>query len=43
MAYLPRKVKMGLIDWIDTHPRTGWYLVLVVTIDLALNVLEVFH
>lgn len=25
------------VDWIDRHPRTGWYLVVVATLNLLLN------
>ncbi len=33
--------KSPLLAWIDAHPRTGWYICTVVTLDLLLNVLEV--
>jgi hypothetical protein len=31
------------ILWIDHHPRTGWYVAVVVTLDLLLNILQVVH
>jgi hypothetical protein len=30
-------------DWIDTHPRTGWYIAVVTTLNLLMTILQVFH
>ena len=32
-----------LIRWIDCHPRTGWYLCIIATLNLLLNLLDLFH
>lgn len=32
-----------ILRWIDAHPRTGWYVSLIVTLDLVLNLIDVFH
>ena len=29
-----------LVYWIDDHPRTGWYIAVVVTADFILHILE---
>jgi hypothetical protein len=29
-------------NWVDTHPRTGWYIAMIVTGDLLLNILQLF-
>lgn len=29
-----------LLDWIDAHPRTGWYLVVILTLNFVLNLLD---
>lgn len=26
--------------WIDCHPRTGWYLVVILTLNFVLNLLD---
>lgn len=31
------------IQWIDFHPRTGWYVALVVTLNLMVNILSLLH
>lgn len=31
-----------LIHWIDCHPRTGWYISVVVTLILLLQVADIF-
>ncbi len=28
------------LDFIDRHPRTGWYLTVVVTLDFILHLIE---
>jgi hypothetical protein len=28
------------VDWIDSHPRVGWYVALIVSADLVLHVVE---
>lgn len=30
------------LHWIDCHPRTGWYLVTVATLNLLLNFVDAF-
>lgn len=30
-------------DFIDAHPRTGWYVAVMVTINLLVNVLNLIH
>ena len=32
-----------ILSWIDAHPRTGWYICTIVTLDLLLDVLAFFH
>lgn len=29
-----------LVHWIDRHPRTGWYVAVVVTVNLAVSILN---
>lgn len=31
-----------ILDWIDGHPRTGWYLVFLTTINFIIEVLTLF-
>lgn len=33
------KVK-DMIRWIDQHPRTGWYVAIVVTLDFVMQILS---
>jgi hypothetical protein len=35
----PRPVR-ALLEWIDEHPRTGWYLVVILTVNFALNLMD---
>ena len=30
----------ALLVWIDCHPRTGWYLLVVASANLTLNLLD---
>lgn len=39
----PRNLLEAFLHWIDCHPRTGWYLVVVASLNLILNVLDLFH
>jgi hypothetical protein len=32
----------GFLRWIDSHPRLGWYIAVVVTLNLVVTVLQVF-
>lgn len=32
-----------LMRWIDEHPRTGWYVSVVVTLNLLVTVVGLFH
>ena len=27
-------------EWIDCHPRTGWYLAVILTLNFVLNLLD---
>lgn len=29
-----------LLEWIDSHPRTGWYLVFMLSLNFALNLMD---
>ena len=31
-----------LVEWVDTHPRTGWYVAALLTLNTVLNVLDLF-
>ena len=39
--------KRGLVrdclDFVDSHPRLGWYIALLATLNFGLNVLDLFH
>jgi hypothetical protein len=43
----PAGAKRGLVrdclDFIDNHPRLGWYIALLATLNFGLNVLDLFH
>lgn len=41
MTHLARFVK-PVVDWIDTHPRTGWYIAVVVTLNFIVSVVGLF-
>lgn len=28
-------------DWIDAHPRTGWYIAAITTLNTVLNILSI--
>lgn len=30
------------VAWIDSHPRTGWYVASVVTLNLLVNLVNLF-
>lgn len=30
-------------DWIDNHPRTGWYIAFMVTLNFIVTVAQLFH
>ena len=30
-------------DWIDSHPRTGWYIAVLVTLNFLISVAQLFH
>jgi hypothetical protein len=44
MAHDCNDVKKGLghrcLDWIDAHPRTGWYIVIIATLNFLLNLAD---
>lgn len=29
-----------VLEWIDVHPRTGWYLVVILTANFFLNLMD---
>lgn len=31
-----------MINWIDGHPRVGWYVATLVTIDVFLSLIDVW-
>lgn len=31
------------LEWIDRHPRTGWYISAVATLNLIVSVVGLFH
>lgn len=31
------------LSWLDQHPRTGWYVAVIVTLDFILHLLESFN
>jgi hypothetical protein len=33
----------ALISWIECHPRTGWYIAVLTTLNVVLNLLGLFH
>lgn len=39
----PRVLKDRLLSWVDSHPRVGWYLCFIATMNLLLNLLELFR
>ena len=30
----------SLVEFVDTHPRTGWYIALLLSLNTVLNVLD---
>ncbi len=36
---IPEKI----LRWIDRHPRTGWYVSIIVTLNLIVSVVGLFH
>lgn len=47
MTRMEPSVKTNLsrrcLDWIDAHPRTGWYNACVVTLILLMQIAESVH
>lgn len=37
-----RNVKCKFVRWIDTHPRTGWYVAVMVTLNLVVSIVGLF-
>lgn len=31
------------LEWIDVHPRTGWYVALLLTFDVVLSVVDLWN
>jgi hypothetical protein len=42
MARDERNVKQRLLDWIESHPRTGWYIAVIATANFILNLIDAF-
>lgn len=44
MARIDREVKSGrwrqFLDWIDGHPRSGWYVAAIVTANFVLQLID---
>ena len=38
-----RGVKERCFDWIESHPRTGWYIAVVATLNFFLNLIDAFN
>lgn len=41
MTHLTRLVK-PIVTWIDSHPRTGWYIAVIVTLNFLVSVIGLF-
>lgn len=37
-----RGILRQTIAWIDAHPRTGWYVAVMVTLNLLVNLVNLF-
>lgn len=37
-----KRTKERTISWVDSHPRTGWYLMVLMTLNLLLSVVDLF-
>jgi hypothetical protein len=35
--------RSALVRWIDTHPRTGWYCALLLTLNFMLNLVDALN
>lgn len=36
------RIGTAVVNWIDCHPRVGWYLVVLSMLNLLLNALDLF-
>lgn len=36
-----KETRRRFIAWIDCHPRVGWYIVALVTLNTILNLLDI--
>lgn len=46
IARIYRRVKglvLRCVCWLDTHPRTGWYVATMVSVNVVLNILNLLH
>lgn len=43
MARDERNVKQVCLDYIEAHPRCGWYIAIVATLNLILNFVDAFN
>lgn len=37
-----RSVSTSLVEFIDTHPRSGWYFAVLMLFNTLINILELF-
>lgn len=37
-----RSINVSVIEFIDTHPRMGWYFAVLLVFNTIINVLELF-
>ena len=37
-----RHINKSLIEFIDTHPRSGWYIAALAVLNTIFNVIELF-
>jgi hypothetical protein len=36
------RCREGFFDYIESHPRTGWYIAAIATLNLLLNLVDAF-
>ena len=37
-----RTISTSLIEYIDTHPRSGWYIAVLAVLNTIFNIIELF-
>lgn len=42
MAPREPNVKQRVLDWLECHPYTGWYIALLATLNFFLNLIDAF-